>query len=356
MKKMLSTRFVLSMIMAMLMFSMPMGVFTMNDRNLLTVFAQDTEEQITSADTTKPTLNAAISDGLLSIQAQDSDSGIASIRVNGYEFKDISDGTLNVRLQQFDAGYQHFTIQAIDEAGNMSDVYQIDNPYYIDPEKESDSTAGNPAEQLVTNAGASPSSNATANVTEHIKIDDEIDTEGGKEFYTIQTATEKVFYLIIDRNGKDEVVYFLTEISENDLLNVTSNNSETLPKNSAAIESAIPADGTAISKNNGENTETNIANGETEGVGSEKDTDKMSDIEESEQTQTKESNSSLPTYIFFGVVTVIVVAAIYFIKIYRKKGEDFEDDDEDEEAEEDYENEDEEPEEDFFDLEEESEE
>lgn len=30
------------------------------------------------------------------------------------------------------------------------------------------------------------------------------------------------------------MVYFLTEITENDLLNTTSDNSETLPKNSAA--------------------------------------------------------------------------------------------------------------------------
>ena len=37
------------------------------------------------------------------------------------------------------------------------------------------------------------------------------------------------------------MVYFLTEITENDLLNATSGNSETLPKNSAALESAIPA-------------------------------------------------------------------------------------------------------------------
>ena len=37
-------------------------------------------------DFTKPTLNAAVSDGLLSIQAHDTDSGIKAIYVNGYEF------------------------------------------------------------------------------------------------------------------------------------------------------------------------------------------------------------------------------------------------------------------------------
>ena len=48
-----------------------------------------------------------------------------------------------------------------------------------------------------------------------------------------------LLYLIIDRDGEEEMVYFLTEITENDLLNATSDNSETLPKNSAALESAI---------------------------------------------------------------------------------------------------------------------
>ena len=47
-------------------------------------------------------------------------------------------------------------------------------------------------------------------------------SEQGKEFYTIQTASDKVFYLIIDRDGEEEMVYFLTEITENDLLNTTS--------------------------------------------------------------------------------------------------------------------------------------
>ena len=50
-------------------------------------------------------------------------------------------------------------------------------------------------------------------------------SEQGKEFYTIQTASDKVFYLIIDRDGEEEMVYFLTEITENDLLNTTSDNS-----------------------------------------------------------------------------------------------------------------------------------
>ena len=106
-------------------------------------------------DFTKPTLNAAVSDGLLSIQAHDTDSGIKAVYVNGYEFTELTNGVLNIRLQQFDAGYQYFTISAMDNAGNMSEVYKTANPYYTDPEK-ADGNEKNPAEQLPVNAQAYP--------------------------------------------------------------------------------------------------------------------------------------------------------------------------------------------------------
>ena len=235
-------------------------------------------------DTTKPTLNAAVSDGLLTVQAVDKESGIKVIYVNGYEFTDnITNGTLNIRLSQFDAGYEYFTITAMDNAGNVSEVYKTKNPYYKDPESDDDS---NPAEQLPASAEATKPSSATANVTDHTTTDSNGNTTSqtpttpeqqkkaefakadaeeaslseseekgedmnlGKEFYTIEAASGKVFYLIIDRDGEEEVVYFLTEITENDLLNVTTDNSETLPKNSAALESQIPVTESALPNNN----------------------------------------------------------------------------------------------------------
>ena len=182
----------------------------------------------------------------------------------------------------FDAGYEYFTISAMDNAGNMSEVYKTKNPYYKDPADESDD---NPAKQLPVSAEATKPGNATAAVTEHTKTDGEGNTVSensiaeqkkqalprlmlrrrrkkqqgqsgeqpvrkGKEFYTIQTANDKVFYLIIDRDGEEELVYFLTEITENDLLNATSDNSDTLPKNSVALESAIPVTEGALPNNN----------------------------------------------------------------------------------------------------------
>ena len=328
-------------------------------------------------DFTKPTLNAAVSDGLLSVQAHDTDSGIKAVYVNGYEFTELTNGVLNIRLQQFDAGYQYFTISAMDNAGNMSEVYKTANPYYTDPEKE-DSSEKNPAEQLPVSAEATKPSSATAQVTEHTKTDSDGNTvselspaeqkkqamaeaaasekeetsgdseksERGKEFYTIQTASEKVFYLVIDRDGEEEVVYFLTEVTENDLLNVTADNNETLPKNSAALESAIPVTEGALPNNNGEQeTKEELAEEPTEG-GEEEST------EEPEPEPEKTEENPMATYIILGIVAAAAIGGGYYFKVVWKKKEEFldeDDDEEDEEEEYDDEEEEKDSEDDFFD-------
>ena len=359
-----------------------------------TVYVQVTDQKgntyeknraIKCFDTTKPTLNAAVSDGLLSVQVHDTDSGAKAVYVNGYEFTELTNGTLNIRLQQFDAGYEYFTISAMDNAGNMSEVYKTKNPYYKDPADEGDE---NPAGQLPVNAEATKPGSATGTVTEHTKTDSDGNTVSGnslseqkkkamaeadaaekeesedkeneqtgqgKEFYTIQTASDKVFYLIIDRDGEEELVYFLTEITENDLLNVTSDNSETLPKNSAALESAIPTEEGALPNNNGEMPEdTEQAEENPEDTENPEETE---GTEEPEPEEKAEEPNPIISYILIGALVIAFIGGAYYFKVVRKKKEDFiEDEDEDEEDDEELENEDEEAEEgsgdDFFENEE----
>ena len=337
-------------------------------------------------DTTKPTLNAAVSDGLLTVQAVDKESGIKVIYVNGYEFTDgITNGTLNIRLSQFDAGYEYFTITAMDQAGNVSEVYKTKNPYYKDPNSDDDS---NPAEQLPASAQATNPSSATANVTQHTQTDSngnttsqtpktpeeqkkeefaradaeeeamkDAESEGedmnlGKEFYTIQAASGKVFYLIIDRDGEEEVVYFLTEITENDLLNVTSDNSETLPKNSAALESQIPVTESALPNNNTEIDDTH----EVETPVEETTDESVEETEEEPEAETEEPVNSNPLvgYLIMGIFGAGVIGAAYYFKVVKKKqdGDFVEDEDEEDDDDEEYESESEESEtdgdDDFF--------
>ena len=336
-------------------------------------------------DTTKPTLNAAVSDGLLTVQAVDKESGIKVIYVNGYEFTDgITNGTLNIRLSQFDAGYEYFTITAMDQAGNVSEVYKTKNPYYKDPNSDDDS---NPAEQLPASAQATNPSSATANVTQHTQTDSngnttsqtpktpeeqkreefaradaeeeamkDAESEGedmnlGKEFYTIQAASGKVFYLIIDRDGEEEVVYFLTEITENDLLNVTSDNSETLPKNSAALESQIPVTESALPNNNTEIDDTH----EVETPVEETTDESVEETEEEPEAETEEPVKSNPLvgYLIMGIFGAGVIGAAYYFKVVKKKQDgDFVEDEDEEVDDEEYESESEESEtdgdDDFF--------
>ena len=322
-------------------------------------------------DTTKPTLNAAVSDGLLTVQAVDKESGVKVIYVNGYEFTDnITNGTLNIRLSQFDAGYEYFTITAMDNAGNVSEVYKTKNPYYKDPNSDDDS---NPAEQLPASAQPTNPSSATANVTEHTTTDangnttsqtpktpeqqkkeefakadaeeaslsaseeDGEDMNLGKEFYTIQAASGKVFYLIIDRDGEEEVVYFLTEITENDLLNVTTDNSETLPKNSAALESQIPVTESALPNNNTDYEETHEVATPTE-TPAEEVTEEPSEEPVEEEPEPVKSNP-LVGYIIMGIFGAAVIGAAYYFKVVKKKQDGDFVEDEDEEDDEDYESE-----------------
>lgn len=303
-------------------------------------------------DKVKPTLNAAINDGLLSIQGIDNDSGIKAIYVNGYEFKELTNGVLNIRLQQFDAGYQYFTLQAVDNAGNMSEVYKTSNPYYEDPEVEKDSsdTSKSPASQLPVSATATEPTDAKATVTEHTTdtgtagnssslnqsatdsttANDTAETEEkGKEFYTITTKSDKVFYLVIDKDQTENNVYLLTEVGENDLLNFTESDTDTLPQNSAVTESALPSGKTDMDKTS---------------VDIEKSTEENTEqsTEAKDKVKEPEKSSNTGTYLIMAIAVFGVGVVIYYMKFGKGKKSSFEEDeyeDDEEENEPEYETE-----------------
>ena len=299
-------------------------------------------------DKVKPTLNAAVNDGLLTIQGIDTDSGIQAIYVNGYEFTELTNGVLNIRLQQFDAGYQYFTLQAVDKAGNMSEVYKTSNPYYEDPtvEKDSSDTSQSEASKLPVSATPTEPTDAKATVTDHTSTPGTSSSssststgstatgstatggtdqaeEGGKEFYTITTKSDKVFYLIVDKDQTENNVYLLTEVGENDLLNFTESDSQTIPQNSAVTESALPSGTTATDKK--------------EEVSA---TEKEVSTEETENTEAKETvkkpaeSSNAGTYLIMAIALIGVGAVVYYTKVIKKKRESFDDDDFDEDEDE----------------------
>lgn len=92
-----------------------------------------------------PTLTAVVKEGVLSVEAFDDASGIAAIFVNGFEFPVVSGNSISIRMQQFDTGYQYFTIQAKDGAGNLSEVYRVNNPFYSFPDEDNGQEVSEPS-------------------------------------------------------------------------------------------------------------------------------------------------------------------------------------------------------------------
>ncbi len=235
----------------------------------------------------KPTLNASISDKALTINSE-SEKGIRAVFVNGYEFEPV-DGNLKINLTRFDAGYEKFYIFCEDNEGIRSDIYEIENPYFDKNLKDTE----DPSKELPTDADATPPSTAEGEISEHIK-------SGGRDYYQIETKGGRTFYLIVDCLTDEEKVYFLTEVSERDLLNATDDNSETLPRNSAVPEEGISAESVNLNNNAKETTIETVFN---DTKPKEKET-KMAD---------KINVSAVSQSSFMPYAVIIVGAAAFFV-------------------------------------------
>ena len=184
-------------------------------------------------DTEKPTLSASLTDGVLTIQGNDTVSGITSVTVNGTTYTDLKDGMLRVQLTQKDFTTKQIEITVTDGAGNTSEKYVLQNPYYEwakkQAEKQKTSGDSNGAMATTTSADATGTEKTTtsplpqdAQASEPTDAKGTVDdrtvtgieeqlnkegetadsvtktaTEGTKEFYTISTKSGKIFYLII---------------------------------------------------------------------------------------------------------------------------------------------------------------
>ena len=347
-----------------------------------------------AGDTTIPTLTAVVNNGMLTVDATDDATGISAIYVNGFEFTDLTDGSLTIRMQQYDTGYQYFTMQAKDGAGNLSEVYRVNNPYYTFPDEDNGEEVEDTS--LPTDANPTKPSNAEGEVTDHVKTDNhgnktdrrsrsssstsssssstkssssstkssssstkksgveeddededemEVDsaskiTAEGREFYTIMTKTGKVFYLVIDRTQDEETVHFLTDITENDLLNATEDNKPTLPQNSAVvIKDAGLADMSAGSGRDGEEAP------EKEEVSVSEDSVSVDSllIDDAEEAEPEEEVSPLKSFMRNNLVLILTLGiSILAIVIYgavKILGKDEDDDYEEDEEQEDEEDE-----------------
>ena len=218
-------------------------------------------------DRTAPTVKTGIGGRVLRVEASDELSGVEAIYIDGERFTDLTNGSLDVPLRDLGDDYDQFSIQAVDEAGNKSRTAQVKNPNYKAPatnkgeEKPTTSTPAPTPTPAPTTPPASGNSGGTATggssgsagggpsavkPSEPAEPGEEKEpnpftpegtgevvdnaTDGdGKEFFTITTADESVFYLVIDRQRETENVYFLNAVTLADLEALAVKGGEELP-------------------------------------------------------------------------------------------------------------------------------
>lgn len=319
-------------------------------------------------DRTAPTVRAGIAGKLLRVQAEDDLSGVAAIYVDGEKFTDLVNETLDIELQELNSDVEEFAVQSVDRAGNQSRLVLVKNPNDQEPKKEQTEEkeeqkkeecvpqtekAPCPEQPAVSETKPPVSSNTTvsnaSNQMDYTKpsvsaavpkqteqreempltpngqatVLDHATGEDGKEFFTITTADNNVFYLIVDRQREEENVYFLNAVTETDLLSLAQADEQ--PELILEPEEEPTCSCTQKCEVGDVNTLCPVCKENRKAC--------VGEVPEEPEPEPKESNAGL---ILFVVLTLAVGGVVggYF-KIYRPKQEFVEDDDgEEEESEE----------------------
>ena len=118
--------------------------------------------------------------------------------------------------------------------------------------------------------------------------------EDGKQFYTITTPDENVFYLVIDLQREQDNVYFLNAVTEKDLLALAEKSEDTEENETAVVSTPEPES----------DSETDISS------------------ETSLETSTEPEQKSNTTMLLLVLAVVLIGGgAGYYFKIYRPKQE-----------------------------------
>ena len=204
---------------------------------------------------------------------------------------------LEVQLKDYTSDSEYVSVQAVDPDGNKSNIVQIKNPYYKAEESanknengKTDKTADKSENSKTDEAAKDSNKNAftpagTGEVMDNAKDGD------GKEFFTIKTKNDNVFYLIVDRQRENDNVYLLNAVSESDLVALAEKGEDT-------SVSAVPE------------TETKP----------EEQTEPAAETEEAKTSSDSGNNSSVFIFVFIAVLAAGGIG--YYIKIYKPKHSD----------------------------------
>ena len=130
-----------------------------------------------------------------------------------------------------------------------------------------------------------------------------------RQFITFKTKSGKTFHIIINYDEEGQNVMLLTEVSEDDLLNMVEAKEKPKEEVKKIEEVPLPTEAT-----------------------------KEEPVKE--DSKKKEESKGAGLYIFLGLLVMAVVGSGYYFKIYKKKQEESEDDEDYNELEHDYETED----------------
>jgi len=192
-----------------------------------------------AADKTPPTVRAWINGDLLHVEAFD-DTGVESAYINSARVNYRVDGSFDLLLRDYAGSDKTISVYAVDFSGNKSNVVELSNPYYTAPTATPTPAPATPAPTQKPAATTKPAAPATPTpepeptpepsqsaVPAEQKpftpdgagtVVDNVVEQNGKEFFTITTAEDNTFYLIIDRQRDSENVYLLNAVTEDDLL------------------------------------------------------------------------------------------------------------------------------------------
>ena len=322
-------------------------------------------------DRTAPTVRAGVTGKLLRVQAEDDLSGVAAIYVDGEKFTDLVNETLDIGLQELNSDVEEFAVQAVDRGGNQSRLVLVKNPNDQEPKKEqpedkgeqkkeecvpqtqtekapcserpeasgtkpsvsSDTTGSNTSSQIdYTKPSVSATAPKQIEQREEIPFTpngqatvlDHASGEDGKEFFTITTANNNVFYLIVDRQREEENVYFLNAVTETDLLSLAQADEQ--PELILEPEEEPTCSCTQKCEVGDVNTLCPVCKENRKAC--------VGEVAEEPEPEEKESNIGM---ILFVVLTLAVGGAVgWYLKIYRPKQEFVEDDDSEEEESEEF--------------------
>ena len=185
-----------------------------------------------------PALASGADDELLTVNAAWVDGDM--LRINVTDAEGVT-SALALRLADYvdnAENKEYIAIQAVDLAGNKSEIIEIKNPFYIPPSvppisvipgNTQNPTSPPQSESSISNGGKPFTPDGTGTVLDNATDGD------GKEFFTITTEDDNVFYLIVDRQRTSDNVYLLNAVTEEDLMALAEKGGRTIDNNVSAI-------------------------------------------------------------------------------------------------------------------------